>query len=234
MYDKLLALQALTDSAAFFTRDFSSSFSRGAFSIGYYRVFSPELTALFASLAQGDVHNYSPEIVIENGTPVIKYRSLILANTETAQVRPRIQASESWIMRYYGIIFPMLRYTSTIDKQLDFAKRARVTLVGSKHDPKVNLVVPQIVFTDPASKLQYRSLAPEGEKLAPGYQLLKDAQRFVDGPLTEAKNAVNNAKTEQEMNNAEINLKAKTRELNERIRMIDLVRYLGDLLDYGA
>ncbi len=260
MYDKLLAMQALTDSASYTTRDFSVSFNRGAFSIGYYRVFAPEMISLFAGMLKDDVSSYSPELILDNQKPVIRYRPLVSLNAgQQAKVNPRIKASNSWIMRYYAMVFPMVNYTSTVDKQLDYAKRARITLVGSKHDPVIDQAVKQLIFVDPSTKIQYRALASEGEGLAPGYQLLKEAKQLTSdgangvamGPWYQAKHelekasakvslasvgkdpsAISDAKQAHET--AKLNMRVMNNQLYQQMQVIDLMRYLGDMLDYGG
>jgi Met-zincin len=260
MYDKLLAMQALTDSASFTTRDFSVSLNRGAFSIGYYRVFGSEMINLFTGMLKDDVFSYSPELILDNQKPVIRYRELISLNAQQANnVAPRIKASNSWVMRYYSMVFPMINYTSNVDRQLDYAKRARITLVGSRHDPVIDPSVPQLIFMDPSTKVQYRSLASDGESLAPGYQLLKEAKLLTnDGSdgmalgrwyqahdeleksktgmeqatITKDAGAIKTAREIHEKN--KVNMRAMNNELYQHMQVIDLMRYLGDLLDYGG
>ncbi len=260
MYDKLLAMQALTDSASFTTRDFSVALNRGAFSIGYYRVFGSEMMNLFTGMLKDDVFSYSPELILDNQKAVIRYRPLVSINAEQANsVNPRIKASNSWVMRYYSMVFPMINYTSNADRQLDYAKRARITLVGSRHDPVIDPAVPQLIFMDPSTKIQYRALAADGESLAPGYQLLKGAKLLTndgsDGMATgrwyQAHSEFEKAKADIEQvsisndlgaikaareshEKAKVNMRAMNNELYQHMQVIDLMRYLGDLLDYGG
>ena len=260
MYDKLLAMQALTDSASYTTRDFSVSLNRGAFSIGYYRVFAPEMISLFTGILKDDISSYSPELILDNDKPVIRYRPLVsLSEEKTSNVNPRIKASNSWIMRYYAMVFPMVNYTSNVDKQLDYAKRARITLVGSKHDPVIDPGVPQLIFVDPSTKVQYRALASDGESLAPGYQLLKEARQLTNdgangmamGPWYQAKHDLERASTQIEEasvsnrsdaikeakeahEQAKLNMRTMNNQLYQQMQVIDVMRYLGDLLDYGG
>ncbi|MDA0713446.1 MAG: hypothetical protein O2897_05620, partial [bacterium] len=260
MYDKLMAMQALTDSATFLNRDFSVAVSRESRSIGYYRVFAPEMIQLFAGILNDDTSSYSPEIIFNGEAPIVKYRQIVGINdNQTTDIVPRIKSSNSWILRYYALVFPMVNFTSNVDKQLDFAKRARITLVGSKHDPVVDSAINQMIFTDPLTKIQYRSLAPQGEALAPGYQLLKVAQTFVndglDGgkigewfqaklDLKKAKDLKNQARLiddKEKLQTAKIlQDKAETKihlmdsKLVQQVQIIDMVRYLGDLFDYGG
>lgn len=259
-YDKLLAIRALTDSTAFMTRDYSSMFNRGAFSIGYYRVFAPELIGLFGSIVQDNFYASGPSIQVEDGKPSILYRPIVGGEnkTEVGVNDIRIKPSQSWTLRYYSLILPMIRFSSTSDGQLDFAKRARITLVGSKNDPMVDAAMSHVTFTDPNTRLQYRSTIIESEDVSPGYQIVKDAQVFVNDGLDgkpvglwrAAKNAVLGAEREVSLskssgdavalNAAQQNLKLAQRELRhfdaklqEKVQLIDVVKRLGDLLEYS-
>lgn len=243
MYDKLLAMRALTDNSAFFTRDFSSTFNRGAFSIGYYRVFAPEMIQLFSSIMQENAYEYGPDLVVENGKAQVSYRPLVSLGAEQKSTGIRIKPSQSSIMQRYAVVFPMIHYTSTIDRQLDYAKRARITLVGSKNDPLVDPSIPQVTFADPYTKMQYRSSLIDNENLSPGYRLLKDASDFVAeavdgkpaGAWRNAKNAVVKAQNEKsaDLGKAQQDLRYFDAKLRDKVQLIEMVKRLGDLLEFG-
>lgn len=260
MYDKLLAIRALTDNTTFFTRDFSSNFNRGAYSIGYYRVFAPEMIQLFGSILQDNVYDYAPEISVENGTAAVHYRDIVNTRAEIQNASSvRIKPSQSWTMRYYSLVFPMIHYSSSVDRQLDFAKRVRITLVGSKNDPSVDASIPQAFFTDPHTHMQYRSVAVESEKVSPGFQIVQDAQAFINdgangkavGPWKAAKDAASKARadfvtirasnsdksvlrtTREQLDKAERDLRYYDAKLQEKIQFIEVVKRLGDLLEYS-
>lgn len=244
MYDKLLAMRALTDSAAFFTRDFSSSFSRGAFSIGYYRVFAPEMIQLFGSITQANSYDLGPQVSIENGQAHVSYRPLVGANAQTMSTSVRIKPSSSPIMRHYAVVFPMISYSSTVDRQLDYAKRSRITIAGSKNDPSVDSSIAQVVFTDPYTHRQYRSSLIESEKVSPGYMLVKDAQSYVSdaidgkpaGAWRAAKNAVIKAQSEgkkEDLDLAQKELRFHDAKLREKVQYIEMTKRLSELLEFG-
>ena len=139
VWDKILAVMALTDSAAFFTKDFSSSFNRGAFSIGYYRVFGPEVTEYFTNFMKGNTLGYSGHVYVNDGVPSLVPPVLVqLDDVDPHADAPKIKASTSWGLRYYGTMYPLIRYTSTVDAQLDFGKRARIAYLGGAQDPTVS------------------------------------------------------------------------------------------------
>lgn len=214
MYDKILAMHALTDSKAYFMRDFSDQFNRGAFSIGYYRVFAPEMIKLFTDLTLDKKTETSPYLLLEDGKPKIKYRPLVNISTEqVAENTPRIKSSNSWIMRYYALLLPVLNFSSPVDGQLDYMKRARISRVGSQNDPVIhNNDINQMIFEDPQSKIQYRSAMVGSKELSPGYLILEEAKQYSMGA----------------------NPSQKDRGLYERANMIELLRMLGDALETGG
>ncbi len=211
MYDKLLAMHALTDSSAYFMRDFSDQFNRGAFSIGYYRVFAPEMIKLFTDLMLDKKTETAPYLVFEDNQPKIKYRPVVSAGAKVMEANtPRIKSSSSWVMRQYALLLPVLNFSSPVDGQLDYIKRARITLVGSQHDPVIqSSSVQQMTFEDPQSKKLYRSVVVGSEELSPGYQILEEAKKY----------------------SIEADPLHKDRGLYERMNFIDLLRMLGDALE---
>ncbi|MES2504456.1 MAG: zinc-dependent metalloprotease [Myxococcota bacterium] len=210
MYDKLLAMYALTDSRAYFMRDFSDRFNRGAFSIGYYRVFAPEMIKLFSGLMLDNKKDISPYLLLKDGVPEIQYRPVIDIEKKNVDL-PRIKSSGSWMMRHYSLLLPVINFSSPVDGQLDYIKRARITLVGSQHDPATASKVQQLIFEDPKSKKQYRSVVVDSEELSPGYQLLNEAKVFA----------------------SDADMPRKDLDLYERFLLIDMLRMLGDALDGG-
>ncbi|MEI6805049.1 MAG: zinc-dependent metalloprotease [Myxococcaceae bacterium] len=214
MYDKLLAMHALTDSKAYFMRDFSDQFNRGAFSIGYYRVFAPEMIKLFTDIMLDKDFEYSPYVLVNQDKAQIQYRSLVnMGSEKIAADMPRIKASNSWIMRHYALLLPALNFSSPVDGQLDYIKRARITLVGSENDPVIQSeTAQQIIFEDPQSKKQYRSMLIDSKELSPGYLILEEAQKY----------------------SAEADPLHKERGLYERVNFIELLRMLGDALESGG
>ena len=267
MYDKLLALQALTDNAAFFTRDLTATFNRGAFSIGYYRVFDREMTSLFTKMMLGQFDAISPTVQkTENGAEIV-FRPLVNLDAPDAQGQPTIEMSNSWIMQLYATVFSMLNFTSSVDKQLDFAKRARISLVGSKSDPIVTSGSREIVVMDPNTLLQYKAVIYEEESQSPGYQILKNLSDFLgDSSLRAsdeaadtqistwyfAKRALERAETKlsraesgngeglnvteerEKVKRAKRLFEASNRKLYDYVKLVEIVRSLGDMLTYSG
>lgn len=256
VYDKLYAMRALTDNAAFFTRDFSAAVSRGAFSIGYYRIFEKEMTKLFTSLMMGDSKAYSAKIVRDEAGKHIAYSPVVKPEVDTLADMPTIEPSNSWIMQLYGAVFPMMNFTSTVDRKLDFSKRARITIVGSKHDPEINGGFSEIVVEDPNTHIRYKAIAYEGEELSPSFQILKNVQNYIgnvadesepSGPWGRAKKELDMAKKaldsegsvseagvdlEKAYELARENFQAKNILLNDKIKLVEIVRQLSDILSF--
>jgi hypothetical protein len=247
-WDKALAIQSMTTSNAFFLRDFSNYFSRGAFSIGYYRVFQPEMLRLFNGLITQNRDAYAPKVHI-NGKPTIIYEPLVNFDEDAvidadAVVGTKLQPSDSYQMRYFAMVFGMSNLSSNVDFTLDFSQRSRITLVGSVSDPVLNDNIEQIIFTDPNSSYTYRAAAPDGEDLFLGYVMLKDAADFVaegsddtdEGAWHQARRLLEEAQADgmqEEIEAARRNFVEMDRQLNERVQFIDQVRQLSQLLEYG-
>jgi hypothetical protein len=259
LYDKLIAIQSLTSSNAFFQRDFSSFLSRGAFSIGYYRVFQPEMVNLFRGIMMGDNSSYSGEVVI-NGKPELVYKPFIsLPGEEFQTVGTKIKPSDSYYMRYYAVFFGFANLSSQIDRTLDFSERARISLLGASNDPITDpsVNVEAITWHDPISLYTYNATATDGPDISIGYQLLMDAKVFTnDGTDGEPEGEWYVAMTELEdaraaleaaqangttdladlvdaVELAQINMDRRDRLLNEKVQIIDTVRQLSDALEFG-
>lgn len=267
MYDKLLALQALTDNAAFFTRDLTATFNRGAFSIGYYRVFDREMTTLFTKMMLGKFNEISPSIEKTADGVKIVYKPIVDLNALQSSGAPTIEMSRSWILQLYATVFSMLNFTSSVDKQLDFAKRARISLVGSKNDPVVTSSSKEIIVTDPNTHLQYKAVVFGEESQSPGFQILKNLSDYLgDSTLRVsdeaadtkketwhfAKRELDRAKTRlsraesgedndldvadqrEKVRQANRHFEASNRKLYDYMKLIEIVRGLGDMLTYSG
>lgn len=253
VYDKMLAVQAMTTSNAFFARDFSSFLSRGAFNISYYRTFQPEMIKLFGDLMMGQNLEYAARVDTTDGNkPRLIYSPLVEfydeEYPESAGLYP-IEPGSSYILNYYAMLFGMANYTSNSDRTLDFGIRSRITLVGSRNDPEIDPSVLTIEFQDPITQYVYKAAAPDGEELSIGYRMLKDAKDFVEsGRYADAATAVSDKEAEIEAAIAngddvtELNgelatlnttLESVRGELNNKMQLIDNVRQLSDALEYS-
>ena len=135
---------------------------------------------------KGDFSNYGGQLFVNDGIPNLQLPSLVSFNdgdnaeASTASA-PIIKPSTSWQLQYYGTLYPMIRYSSTVDRQLDFGKRSRIACAGGAQDPTVDdsVDVDQVTFTHPVTLVQYRAYSVDGDDMSPGYQLLEDANAFL-------------------------------------------------------
>jgi hypothetical protein len=234
LYDKTLALQALTADTAYFYRDFSNLVDRGAFSISYYRVFQPEMIDLLTNLVIGNTSSYAAQVAL-NGDVEVVNQPLVKFRTETydEDAGPKIKPSESYRMRRLALYWAMVGFSSTVDQTLDLAARSKISVVGSPNDP-IQEGVPEVIFTDPVSGVQYRAYAPDGESNSLGYRILKDAQDFVtSGAYAQAKALKDLATTPEELEVADEAFASAEGDLNEKLEIISQVRLLTDLLEFG-
>jgi hypothetical protein len=194
------------------------------------------------SLAQG-----SPQVVY---TPVVELGGSTFDDT----VGPKLRPTDSWIMRYYAMFFGYVNLTSNVDFTLDFASRARITLLGNANDPTLDSSVDadQVVWRDPLTNYVYRSVAIDGADLSIGYRLLADVAAFTaDGTgdlpegewhvakreLAEAEAALDaaggqDATLAAAVADAQLALTRMNRTLNDKVQIIDMTRELSDAVEF--
>lgn len=243
-WDKVLAIQSLTDSDAFFFRDFSSFTNRGAFSIGYYRVFQPEMLKLFGGLIRGDASSFTPRVVEQDGELKINYQPFITTDIygEPIEPDPALQAgnaiipAQSFQMRYYATVLGMVNLSSTLDQTMDFASRARVVIAGSSSDPTYNNPDLDILdFTDPTSGVIYRSAAVDGTENSIGYKVLEDAKVLAEGDWAAARTALDAAEAGVDtaaIDNARREFLIQDAKLQEKTQIIDFMVLIGNIFEY--
>lgn len=246
-WDKVLAIQSLTDSDAFFFRDFSSFTNRGAFSIGYYRVFQPEMLQLFGGLIRGDASSFTPRVVEDPeapGTLKINYQPFITTDIygEPIEPDPALQAgnaivpAQSFQMRYFATVLGMVNLSSTLDQTMDFATRSRVVIAGSASDPTVNNPDVEIIdFTDPTSGVIYRSSAVDGTDNSIGYKVLEDAKVLAEGDWAAARAALDAAEAgadQTAIDNARREFLIQDAKLQEKTQIIDFMVLIGNIFEY--
>ena len=248
-WDKWMAVLALTDSQFFLVRDFSSLFDRGAFSITYYRVYEKEMTDLFKSMVEGDLGTFSAGVQQEpeTGQWQVIPRPVVSLDTQTAPSLPQIQATTSWTLQKTSALYAMLGFTSSVDRRMDFSRRARITYAGASDDPIYDgfQEAEIMTFTDPATHLTYRA-APVGGLDAPGYRLVQETRTLHDTSWVPAQQGLeqaqvdldaviaNNASTPEELNaaitardDAQANFSNIDRALREQIELVEYMRVLG-------
>jgi hypothetical protein len=249
-WDKALALQAITSSDAFFFRDFSQETNRGAFSIGYYRIFQNEMLDLFGAVMRDDPTVFAASVVDENDdgkgeivyAPFLKTGIYGEALPDAARPGLPIKPAMSYQLRSWAAVFGMINMTSTLDQTLDFAQRTRITMAGQPGDPAIDADVDGdgvddievIEFTDPLSSMVYRSAAFDEPEHSVGFRLLSDAKEFVEGEWQEKKDALDAAVAGGDaaaIAAARTAFDRATNELNERAQVIDFMVYLGNVFE---
>jgi hypothetical protein len=240
-YDKGLAIMAMTDTNAFFLRDFSNLTNRSAFSIGYYRVFAPEMIKLYGGLIRGENEVYSSRIVDGPSGPEVVPPRFLGAGTGTIEnpaAGNRVPPSDSFQLRNWALFYAMGNLSTPLDQTLDFASRARITLAGSASDPTTAIDPSKVVeFTDPVSHYIYRAVAVDGPEQSIGFTLLTDAKTFAAGPWQAAKAALAAAEASPATDDdgpAQAAFQRANARLNDKLGMIDNVRRLGDAYGAGA
>ena len=230
VWDKAFAILSLTDSTAFFYRDFSNLFDRGAFSISYYKVFQPELSKLVTDMVMGKPAGYSAQVKVNGKVEIVNQPLVRFRDTEYNEAAgPMIKPSQSIILRELMLLYAMTGFTSTVDQVLDFAARARINVVGAANDPTIT-GIPEATFQDPVSLQMYHAYAADGANSSLGYDVLLDAQDFVDTFYTPAK-AAYEANPDDEA--AQSDWYEAQRLLEEKLSFIDQIRFLADTLEKG-
>ncbi len=249
-WDKTLALQAITSSDAFFFRDFSQNTNRGAYSIGYYRIFQNEMLDLFGALMRDDTSVFAPRIADTDGDGKVEvlYQPFLKTGIYgepldiEAAVGDAIRPATSYNLRAFAAIFGMVNMSSTLDQTLDFAQRSRITRAGQTGDPVINLDrdgdgvddLTVVEFEDPQSQIVYRSAATDDTDHSVGFRLVDEAKTFAEGEWLTTKTALDTAIIGGDANtirDARLDFERSNNKLNDKIQIIDFMVYLGDAFE---
>lgn len=180
VYDKILALLMLIDDGVTVNHDFST-WQPGTYSIGFYRLFTPQLLNVFSHLFTDQWSIIAPQIeVSEHNHAKILYRDLFSVSGNEPVKKPFIQPGYSSVLRDYAIVFSMAGLSNPLDHKLDFAKRAQIKRLGAQM-PMTAMASDDnhVTFIDPESGIGYYAMAYEGKATSPGFMILKDAADFV-------------------------------------------------------
>jgi hypothetical protein len=250
-WDKVLALQAITSSDAFFFRDFSQNTNRGAYSIGYYRIFQNEMLDLFGALMRNDTTVFAPRIADTDGDGAVEVHYQPFLKTGIygepldveAAVGDAIRPATSYNLRAFAAVFGMVNMSSTLDQTLDFAQRSRITLAGQAGEATINLDrdgdgdddLELAEFTDPQSQVVYRSAATDDAEHSVGFRLINEANAFATTEWAASKTALDDAidgGDADTIRDARIDFDRTSNKLNEKVQIIDFMVYLGDRFEY--
>jgi hypothetical protein len=207
---------------------------------------------LFGGLMRDDTSVYAPRLFDEDGDGQLEvfYQPFLttgiygepLENDGQTPGDP-IRPATSYQLRNWAAIFGMINMTSTLDQTLDFATRTRITLKGQIGEPEINTDpdgdgvddIQVIEFTDPLTRLTYRSVAYDEPEHTIGFRMLEDAKDFVEGDWQDAQDALASAElgTDQgAIRDARVAVQRADARLNEKLQVIDFVVYLGDIFEF--
>ncbi|MFH1807785.1 MAG: zinc-dependent metalloprotease [Pseudomonadota bacterium] len=262
-WDKILAIGTMTDSSAYFYRNFADVFDRGSFSITYYRVFTDEMIQLFKGMMNGDYESYASEVQTVDGKPTVVPRRIVGQTTTSGTPAPMIMPGQNYFLKFYSMYNAVFGLTSTVDRHLDFMDRTRVHLVGEVNEPSYDGYDPAelATFIDPRTNYTYRA-APIDALRDPltgdiidtsrsiGYEYLVDANDFVATSWQPSKDALDAAQTAcdadpecdldhpdnatwQALGTADMNFAAVDGQLTDRIENLDVLRMFVNELPYS-
>jgi hypothetical protein len=179
IYDKIMALIALIDDQARISHEFSTLQEQN-YSIGLYRIFTPQLMKIFSSIYTDKWTDIAPTVSIDANKKVkIIYQDLFSTKATHSLAASKIKPSNSSIFKDYAILFSMAGLTNLSDHKLDFAERSHISLIGANSAPMMDDTAEHIVLGDPNTGVRYRAFVSGSTDLSLGYLLLKDASQFI-------------------------------------------------------
>ncbi len=184
-YDKVLAIQVLTDPTTHFIgRDTDSDIRR--YQISFASTFGPSMGEFFASLMSEDWSHISPRA---NGEE-LRYPDPLQVEIGDMPGTP-IDPNASFSIQLYAALFSMALIPQTYDQQ--YLNRSRIWLRGASEGIDVDPSRPLVEYTDPESGYTYvaASYVEGGEERGVGAQMIQrahDLQSRVDvgDPRSEA------------------------------------------------
>lgn len=169
-YDKVLALQVLTDPTTYFLgRDTDADIRR--YQLNFASTFGPSVTRFFGGLLGEDWSAIAPRI--QSGTVVYPDPLQIEnGNMEGTPVSP----NASFSIQLYAAVFGMALIPQTYDQ--DFLNRSRIWVRGGSEEVTIDPSLPTVEYTHPRSGLTYVAVSYEdadGVEHGVGAQLIKRA-----------------------------------------------------------
>lgn len=207
-YDKVLALQVLTDPTTYFIgRDTDSDIRR--YQISFASSFGPSMTRFFGGVLSEDWQTVAPRV--QGGTLV--FPDALQVEQGDMPGDP-IDPNASFSIQLYAAVYGMALIPQTYDQQ--FLNRSRIWVRGGAEEIEVDPSLPLVEFTDENSGLTYVAVSYHdgevehgvGAQLLERAVVLQDRARLGDAPAA--------------------------RELDGYIDSLDLVRLLTWHLGFGA
>lgn len=255
-FERMQALLALTWSSSPFRQETGDP---RTFVIGFNKAFEDEIVKLIGSVGVADMESYSAALDPTTREPA--YRPLVDLETfgmanPPADTRDTISAPFSFQGSDMALLFGMIFLTSSQDAVSEFRNYFNVVLKGSDEDFETPAWVDTnnpdeyIEFTNPYSGLTYRSFAhPVAPQNSFGHRALKDADEFTTNVWEPARAAAESAKknwetaaANDEANadelyevyaEAEAEFRKLSFELNEKLELIDRIRFWYSITKLG-
>jgi hypothetical protein len=242
--DKYAATFAMTTNEGFFYRDFSSYFDVGAFALSYWS--DPRLRDgvlnLFEAAFTGEDSKFAWRFDPSQTDGSLAFRPTHVVDIYQDPVDlslPRIEASTSYTLRWYGVALPMVRFNAMFDYTADFSNYSRVCLDGYTDCMAFDPAVGQTEYVDPLTNYRYVASNTDIPEHAVGARMLEEAQEYADTTYADAKAVFDSAQCEpsctpaqrEALEAARVDLLEAERGVNQRSSFIDTIRQLGYMLD---
>lgn len=237
-YEKIMAIQALTNSQAVFFRvdDDASNWS-----INYYRLFKGEMLNLLGGVISNDLSRFGG--VVKTGAEgKAFYSPALLVDPETFGTGDsqdvafdRVLPRTTYMLRAYSLLYGMAFLNSNIDGTMDFRNYFKVSLKGAVDDIDYSSVPPEdyVEVTDPDTHFTWRAMTnASGNNF--GFQMVKDAKAILDDyyqPAVDRMAAATPGSTEYQQAKAEADYYGVV--LANRFGFLNDVRTMQDAFAYS-
>ena len=178
-YDKVVALQALTDPETHFIgRDTSADVRQ--YQLSYYTTFAPSMDGFFRGLLSDDWSTIGPRVGAVRGGPLAYPTPLQLANND-APGNP-IDPGASFSIQLYATVLGMALIPQTFDQT--YMNDSRISVLGGAEG--VTFAGPTVTFLDPSSGLTYVAVSRMvgGAEKGVGANMLLHAQALLTAGST--------------------------------------------------
>ena len=231
-YDKINLMNSLADTSTSFFRVSNVGDSR-AFTIGYYRIFQPELIELLHSMilawlgdASGEA--YSSYVMDDTVMPKVLFAEEAFGqDPQEMEGVPQLHAPVSYNMIWQGLALYALFNTSIDDAQLDFSEYIAVSERGSG-DARTYPEGWRIAsYADPHSGVIYDA-AQTRDQRSIAYDLVRRAQIYSDTVWQPARDALDANPGDSQLR---AEFAAADRKLGQYSDLISDLRYMRAVVD---
>jgi hypothetical protein len=150
-YDKVLALEVLTDPTTYFLgRDTDADIRR--YQLNFASTFGPSMTRFFGGLLGEDWATIAPRV--EGGTVV--YPDALEIEEGNMPGTP-LAPNASFSIQLYATVFGMAYISQTYDQQ--YLNHSRIWVQGGAEEVDIDPSLPLVEYTDPRSGLTYAAVS---------------------------------------------------------------------------